>query len=543
MSKLTKKISALFIALSMMIGLTSFTPTISAKIKYNTLAFDKKMQTAEDFAGGNFQNVRMEKKDSGVELGLIDGQTGAYTTPVVESPFGATHIGLHWKENIANDASITASVRTSNDGENFSDWTQAMVELDEGRNDMKNEEIFAALVGTKKTNFAQAKIEFSQIGGKNIKLKEFSLTFLNSAEESAQEVKKLSLAPNSMAEGVAVEKTSSGGQKVAVISREEWGANEDYRLDRKGKEEWPRSYHGTRKIVIHHTADEISNGELNLTDNMATVRSTYYYHAVTQNWGDIGYNALVDAAGNVYEGRYGTHGTSPTRTSPAPDDIMTLDVEAGHTAGFNSGSFGVAAMGNFMTYDIQVPQREGLKKAIAFVADSRGIDIQGYSDFLKYDGTWKEDMFNVAAHRDLTSTLCPGDRLWAQMTPIKSETDNLPGILSNLNNFDATMDGTNISGTSVGIGTLNFSWDAFTDATQYQYAIERVYGTTGVAVGSEPWETAWLNPENTAVVITPNTSLTIDSGNLQADSQYVFYVRALDAEGKPISNIKHVHFQ
>lgn len=538
-----KKISAFLIMLGLILGITSFSPTIEAKTKYNTLAFDEKMQAAEDFSNGKFQNVKMEKKDGGVELGSADGQTGEYITPVIKAPFGATHIGLHWKENIPNDASITAFVRTSEDGVTFGDWTEALVELDEGRNDMKNEEIFAALVGAEKTKFAQAKIVFPADGGKDIKLNQLTFTFLNSAEESAQTTKELSLAPSSLASGAAVEKTSPGGQKVSVISREEWGANESYRFDRKGKEEWPRSYHGTRKIIVHHTAVASSNGIEDIDANMAAVRSTYYYHAVTQNWGDIGYNALVDAAGRVYEGRYGTHGTTPTRTNPTPEQIMALDTEAGHTAGFNSGSFGVSAMGDFTTYEIPANQREGLKKAMAFIADSRGIDIQGYSDFLRYDGIWKEDMYNVAAHRDVVATACPGDSLWAQMTPIKSETDNLPGILSNLDNFHATMNGVNISGTSIGIGTLNFSWSAFPGATNYQYVLERVYGTTGVASNSEPWETAWLNPENANVKTTVDTSIPIDSGTLLPDSQHVFYVRALDADGNPISNARHVNFQ
>ncbi|MFH0929640.1 MAG: Ig-like domain-containing protein [Candidatus Moraniibacteriota bacterium] len=538
-----KKISVWFLVLSLILGITSFAPTISAKTKYDTLAFDKKLETKQDFEKGEFKNAKLEEKNGGIEMSAPAGERGEYITPVIEAPFGATHIGLHWKENIADDASITAFVRTSEDGVNFGDWTEAMVELDEGRNDMKNEEIFAALVGAEKTKFAQAKIEFPADAEKNIKLNQLTFTFLNSAEESSQTSKKLSLVSNSLALGGAVEKTSPGGQSVAVISREEWGANESYRFDRKGNEEWPRSYHGTRKIIVHHTAVASSNGVTDIDANMAAVRSTYYYHAVTQKWGDIGYSALVDAAGRVYEGRYGTHGTSPTRTNPTADQIMTLDVEAGHTAGYNSGSFGVSAMGDFTSFGIPADQKEGLKKAMAFVADSRGIDIQGKSDFLRYDGIWKEDMYNVAAHRDVGATACPGDKLWDQMTTIKSETDNLPGILSNLDNFHATMNGVNISGTSIGIGTLNFSWDAFPNATEYQYVLERVYGTTGVASDSEPWETAWFNPENANAKTISGTSVSVEAGDLQTNSQYVFYVRALGVDGNPISTTKHVNFQ
>ena len=536
-----KKINALFIVLNLILGLSSFAPTIEAKTKYNTLAFDKKLETRQDFEKGEFKNAKLEEKNGGVEMSALAEEQGEYITPVIEAPFGATHIGLHWKENIPNDASITAFVKTSEDGVTFGDWTEALVELDEGRNDMKNEEIFAALVGTEKTKFAQAKIEFPADGEKDIKLKQLTFTFLNSAEESAQTSKKLSLASNSLALGGAVEKTSPGGQKVSVISREEWGADESLRLNADGTENWPRSYHGTRKIIVHHTAVAGSNGVMDINANMAAVRSTYYYHAVTQNWGDIGYSALVDAAGRVYEGRYGTHGANITRNSPTPDDIMALDVEAAQAAGYNSGSFGVSAMGDFTNFNVPANQLASMENVLAYVADARGINTQGKSDFLRYDGTWHSGLNNVVAHRDVTATACPGTKLYSLMTTIKTYVNSL--MPSNLSSFSATMNGNSISGKSVGLGTANFSWGAFSNATQYQYVLERVYGTTGSANDNEPWETAWLNPENMNIGTTSDTNVQIDTGSLQLNSSYVFYARALNASGAPISTTAHVNFK
>lgn len=538
-----KKISALLVILGLILGLSSFAPTLSAKTTYKTLAFDKKLEQKGDFANGKFQNMKLQEADGGIEMSSADGGQGEYITPVIEAPFGATHIGIHWKENHADESSITAFLRTSEDGVNFGDWTAATTEKNEGPNDMSSEEAFAALIGTEKTKFAQAMLQIPAEGENKTKITQLTLTFLNSADESAQTTKKLSLASNTLAEGVAVEKTSPGGQKVSVISREEWGADESYRLDRKGKEEWPRSYHGTRKVIVHHTAVASSNGEIDLAANMAEVRSIYYYHAVTKNWGDIGYNALVDAAGNVYEGRYGTHGTSPTRTNPTPEQIMALDVEAGHAFSYNSGSFGISAMGDFSSFPLPAAQKTGLEKAMAFVVDSRGINTLGNSDFLRYDGTWHPNLNNVVAHRDVEATLCPGELFYVnEMKNLMSDVDNL--MPSNLSGFDATLSGTDISGTSVGLGTLNFDWDAFPNATQYQYMLERVYGTTGSATDNESWETAWFNPENTVnVKTTTGIAVSMESGDLLANSQYVFYVRALDAAGNPISTTKHVNFK
>ncbi len=544
MKKWLKKLfrfNVVLVILGLILGLTSFTPTVSAKTQYRTLAYDKKLETAKDFEKGEFKNSKIKMTAEGIEIGSEEGE-GEYITPVIQAPFGATHIGLHWKEKEAGKNLITVSIRTSKDGNNFSEWIKTSVEIDEGRDDKKNEEIFAALVGTEKASFAQAKIEFIPNEGISPKLKNFTFTFINSGEESRQITKELSFVPKSIAEGAGTLKTSPHGQSINVISREDWGADESYRLKTDGSEDWPRSYHGTRKLIVHHTAGASSNGVTELEANKTTVRAIYYYHAITQTWGDIGYNALVDATGNIYEGRYGTHDVI-TRTNPSASQIMEFDVEAGHTSGYNSGSFGVSAMGDFTDYEVPDAQLAGLKNVLAYVADSRGLDVLGSSDFRRYNGTWHLNLNNLIGHRDATATACPGDKLYARMTAIKTDIDNLlDKATSNLSGFSATLNSNPISGTSVGLGVITFSWSAFSGATQYQYALERVFGTPGVASDSEPWQTAWLNSENTNMKITSNTSVQIDAGTLQANSNYVFYARALNANDLPISTVSHVNF-
>lgn len=533
------KFNAVLVILGLIFGMTALTPTVSAKTTYKTLAYDKKLDKLQDFEKGEFKNAKIKETAGGIELGSSDGEIGEYITPVIQAPFGATDIGLHWKEKTADENSITAYIRTSKDGQNFGDWVKTSVEADEGRDDKKNEEIFAALVGAEKNSFAQARIEFIPQNGISPKLKNITFTFINSGEESKQVTKELSLAPKSIAAGTGTLKTSPNGQSINVISREDWGADESYRLNPDGSENWPRSYHGTRKLVVHHTAVASSNGVTNLETNKAEVRAIYYYHAITQKWGDIGYNALVDASGNVYEGRYGTH-DGITRTNPTADQIMTLDTEAGHTSGYNSGSFGVSALGDFTNYNIPSAQLAGVKNVLAYVADSRGINALGSSDFRRYNGTWHLNLNNIIGHRDATATACPGNKFYPLMGEIKTSVANL--MRPSLSSFSATANSVSISGKSVGLGLLNFSWGAFSGATQYQYALERVFGTPGVASDSEPWTTAWLNPENTNIQTTVDTSAQIDTSTLQPNSNYVFYTRSLDASGMPVSSVSHVNF-
>ena len=536
--KRSMKINIAIVIITLIFGSLSFIPIITAETTYNTLAFDKRLEKQEDFAGGAFNNIAIRQSNGRVELGVVNGQAGTYISPVVEAPFKATHIGLHWEEELLEGAVIVTYLRTSGDGENFSEWVRTTVEEGIGPDGFEEEETFAALVGTKKAAFAQAKVEFIPKKGAAPIVRSLTFTFLNSAEEARQTTNKLSFAPGVTAEGMATLKTSPNGQEINVISREEWGANEDYRFD-DGEESWPRSYHGTRKLVVHHTAGASSNGVTDLATNIATVKNIYYYHAVTRGWRDIGYNALVDAAGNVYEGRYGTH-DEVLRTDPTADDIMALDVEAGHVASYNSGSFGISALGDFTDFEVPELQVGAIEDVLAYVADSRGIDAQGQSDFLRYDDAWHYDLPNIFAHRDAGSTACPGDDLYTLMDTIKGNIASR--MILGLSGFSATADPGNASGENIGPSTVTVSWDAFEGAQEYKYVLEKVFGVVAVASTSEPWNVAWFFPENPNVITATSTSIVFNAATFDDGSEYVFYVRALDSAGKPISAVSHVDF-
>jgi hypothetical protein len=99
-----------------------------------------------------------------------------------------------------------------------------------------------------------------------------------------------------------------------------------------------------QKVIVHHTATQ--NGDPNPT---ATIRSILYYHAVTQGWGDIGYNFLIDEAGNVFEGRYSRQYSSGE--SPTGQDLNGNGVTAAHAQGYNSGTVGIALLGTLTNQD------------------------------------------------------------------------------------------------------------------------------------------------------------------------------------------------
>ena len=52
-------------------------------------------------------------------------------------------------------------------------------------------------------------------------------------------------------------------------------------------------------LTVHHTVTANTD-----PDPAATVRAIYFFHCITEDFGDIGYHLLIDQAGTVYEGRY-----------------------------------------------------------------------------------------------------------------------------------------------------------------------------------------------------------------------------------------------
>ena len=85
--------------------------------------------------------------------------------------------------------------------------------------------------------------------------------------------------------------------KPRPVTRAGWGCDESLRFN-NGQEIWARSSAGGGRSCRTTRPPRTTTGT-----PPAQVRSIYYYHAVTQGWGDIGYHALVGNNKATYEGR------------------------------------------------------------------------------------------------------------------------------------------------------------------------------------------------------------------------------------------------
>src|SRR5256714_4237160 len=200
----------------------------------------------------------------------------------------------------------------------------------------------------------------------------------------------------------------------AVLRRADWGADEALRYDASGNEVWPPAYHPVQKLIVHHT--DTQNGD---PDPAATVRSIYYYHAVTQGWGDIGYNFLIDESGRIYEGRHTVD--YPPGTSPTEEDSRGYGVTGAHAYGYNSGTIGIALLGTLSNQDATPAARSALEHLLAWEADRHGIDPQGTSTYTNPVNGTQATFPNIAGHRDVGATECPGGAFYATLPVIRSE--------------------------------------------------------------------------------------------------------------------------
>jgi len=185
----------------------------------------------------------------------------------------------------------------------------------------------------------------------------------------------------------------------SIVSRKGWGADE------KIVRAKPSFAPVLKLAVVHHTA-----GTNNYTPAQAAaiVRGIEVYHVQGNGWNDIGYNFLVDRFGTVYEGRAGG---------------IERNVIGAHAEGFNTGTVGVALIGNYSTATPPAAQQAGLVSLLAWRLDIAHIDplatvVYRSGGNLKFKAGKAVTLRAISGHRDTGPSECPGAGAYALLPAI-----------------------------------------------------------------------------------------------------------------------------
>ncbi|MEA2931500.1 MAG: hypothetical protein QOI56_285 [Actinomycetota bacterium] len=362
---------------------------------------------------------------------VVHTRAGEVSGPVAGSairrlPFAANHVALYWAGN--PDATVTVAFST--DGTTFGPPVDA--QRDE--------------IGTQRGNGVTYGAVLAAGGATSVEV---------ATDRPLGRLTVLALADGDATVVAQVVPGNPAGASVAqppVLARSDWGADESLRFAANGTEVWPPAFFPVQKLVVHHTA-----GANNDPDPPATIRSIYYYHAVTQGWGDIGYNFLVDQAGRIYKGRH-SHPAGATADTITGEDGSGNGVTAAHAYQYNSGTVGVALLGTLTTQDATPAAKRALEDVLAWKAAAHGLDPYASSLYTNPVSGNQKVLPNILGHRDVEATECPGGAFYATLPEVRTQVASRMGVA------DATPPSTPSGLTATGgKHKVTLGWTASTD--------------------------------------------------------------------------------
>lgn len=318
-----------------------------------------------------------------VSLAFAEDGGGAWISAPLEGDH--TIAGLTWDD--AEDAPAQAQVRVRQDG-SWGDWQDVVVD-DEHAPDPGSREERGARGGT------------SPIVVEGADAVQFRV---NDSGPPADLAADLVAVDDPDASRRIRERTSTADAapaRPAIRPRSDWGGGD---CPGRDPEQYVEYADQVQVMFVHHTAGANAYSR---ADVPRIIRGICSYHVNGRGWDDIGYNALVDKYGGIWEGRAGG---------------IAKGVQGAHTGGFNSASTGVALMGNHGSPAPTTAAQDALVRYAAWKLDVHNVDPLGNSWVVssgnsKYGDGEGVTLRNMSGHRDASFTSCPGNACYSLLNP------------------------------------------------------------------------------------------------------------------------------
>jgi hypothetical protein len=190
-------------------------------------------------------------------------------------------------------------------------------------------------------------------------------------------------------------------QQPAFVTRAQWGAG--VCPPRRAPQ-----YGQVKAVHVHHT---VSLNDYSPAEAPAMVLAICRYHRNSNGWDDIGYNALVDKYGVLYEGRAGG---------------LDQAVIGAQAQGFNAQTAGIASIGEHGAVPATPQELEAIAGYIRWKLPLHGQPVSGPvavtssgGSLTRYGAGATVTLQRVIGHRDTGRTTCPGDALYAQLPELR----------------------------------------------------------------------------------------------------------------------------
>jgi hypothetical protein len=292
-----------------------------------------------------------------------------WISPAIEAPHRFDLVGVAREMR-------TVEIRVRNDGGHWSDW----VEQDDGTPIY----VGGADQAQVRASFRpQGRLHFVNVSGTS---GSFADRLINSAR-SAINTALISVASTPVAEALAPRPT--------IVSRAGWGAD----LPDGGCPPRAAPQYGTvQAAVIHHT---VNANDYTPQEAPSIVLGICRFHVYGNGWNDIGYNALVDRFGTLYEGRAGG---------------LKRPVVGAQAQGFNSQTTSIASIGDHTS---EAPTPQAQHSIVQFLAWKMAIDraypVTGTVQLTSAGGPESRypagtviTVPRIVGHTTLGLTACPG---------------------------------------------------------------------------------------------------------------------------------------